>query len=128
MNVLKAPLAAALLLVLTSCDPLLQPDRGSFAAEVRGAEIVLSNGTSAPVFFFVIEEGTLPMANWAPCIHRDRCTYVDAGGEYRFPAERVVGYRSDSPQQTVLIFWWHSVRDRAGGERAGPVQSLAVQL
>ncbi|MBW3656509.1 MAG: hypothetical protein KY444_10405 [Gemmatimonadetes bacterium] len=94
-----------------------------FAVATAGDTLVISNLSSEPVYYAVLEEEFSTRARWAPCVPPAECPRVDAGQAARVPYASITGFQPGA--RKAMIFWY---RVEGGGTRAREVRSRSVPL
>ena len=114
---------------LTGCEETTAPvhtinDHG-FRVRSSGGVIDLTNGTSAPVYTFLIGRVAAQTTEWAPCTDAATCPPLAPGASKRvaFPEAMEEG----AIELEAMVYWWHAVADDQGGFRPDSLRALVVQ-
>lgn len=123
MRYLASLLTACFLLgTLPACEVLGGADDTVVARSI-GSSLVVTNKTSARIYYFVVGRATAALINWAP--HLDPENSVARGTSALVRHEHI--FRSDDETEAI-VFWWHAV-ERAGQLPApGEIQAVVVGL
>lgn len=122
----KKLLALLVLAATTGCVAVRDPEPyplQEFAVAAAGDTLVVSNLSSEPIYYAVLEEEFSTRARWAPCVPPAECPRVEAGQGVRVPYASITGYQPGA--RKAMIFWY---RLEAGGTRPGEVRSRSVTL
>ena len=92
-----------------------------FAVAAAGDTLVVSNLSSEPIYYAVLEEEFSTRARWAPCVPPAQCPRVEAGQAARVPFASITGYQPGA--RKAMVFWY-----RVEGGRPGEVRSRSVTL
>jgi hypothetical protein len=120
----KKPLALLVLAATAGCVAVRAPEPyplQEFAVAAAGDTLVVSNLSSEPIYYAVLEEEFSTRARWAPCVPPAECPRVDAGQGVRVPYASITGYQPGA--RKAMVFWY---RLEAG--RPGEVRSRSVTL
>jgi hypothetical protein len=105
-------------------DSLGQADE-QFAIQATGEEVVLSNATEKPTFYFIVERETAAVLDFTTCVKGPRCKSVAPGTTARIPYRQIAGYKPD--RKEAIVYWWRSVLAPTG-LRADEVRHQVVEL
>ena len=99
---------------------------GNLLARVTPPTVILTNQTSAPVYFFAIEGRLAIRANWGPCTDPSRCTAIAPAASADLPFDQIAGY--DATAQTAIVYWWHLIPGGATGFHPDSVRAVGFQF
>lgn len=91
---------------LIGCEGITYPEGGDVTAKLKDGRIEIVNGTTKPVFTFVIGANMAPLANWAACADPDLCPPIPPGGRKLEDWPAPFG---GQPETQALVYWWHGV-------------------
>ena len=108
----RLPLLVPLLAAL-ACSSATQP-AGPVAAAATVTGILVSNGTTQPIFYLAAEQGTLALLDYVQCIDATRCPTIAPGEAKELPWAQVIGYAPD--RHTYLLLWWQAPNVNANAQ------------
>jgi hypothetical protein len=75
------------------------------SAELVDGTLVITNHTDAPVYHEVLRQELLPLIEWVPCSHPDRCpeARIPPGQSARYAVAQV----AQAETEGLMVFWWH---------------------
>jgi hypothetical protein len=78
---------------------------GPVSAALSGGELAITNGSPATIYYAVYRQEVLPLIEWAPCDHPQRCGQerIRPGESVRLPLATV----AKEGTEVVAVFWWH---------------------
>lgn len=81
-------------------------DQGApVSVELIADTLVITNHTAAPIYHEVLRQELLPLIEWVPCSHPDRCP------EARIPPGQSMQYAlaqlTEAGTEGLMVFWWH---------------------
>ena len=94
------PLLAAL-----ACSSATEP-AGPVTARATAQGILVTNGTTQPIFYIAAEQGTLALLDYIPCSDVSRCENIAAGAEKVVSWSQVAGYAPTL--HTYVLLWWQA--------------------
>lgn len=120
-------LSLAVIPAVAACGREIVFDEEGFRVERSvPAALTLINGTPERVFYFVVDQETLALINWAPCIDPHQCVGIDPGERVQVSYAQIAGYQPGSG--AAVVFWWLMVPDGPGRHRADRMRSIVVEL
>jgi hypothetical protein len=115
----------AVLMTALACGDSTATSEDQFTIRTTGEEVVLSNATERPTYYFIVERETAAVLDFATCVEGPRCQNVAPGGSARIPYRQIAGYRPD--RKEAIVYWWRSVLAPTG-PRADELHSTVVGL
>jgi hypothetical protein len=97
---------------------------GTLVAVVGRDELWLVNRGNQTVYTFVIDQESLALADWAPCVDA-RCGPILPGAQRAVPLGDAYGLRHG---HRAVVNWWNSVQGPDDAPVPGEIHSLVVQL
>jgi hypothetical protein len=97
---------------------------GVVMAVVGRDELWLLNRGSQTVYTFVVDQESLALIDWAPCVDA-RCSPIQPGAQRAVP---IGGGSGLGRGRKVVVNWWYAVPGPADGLVPGEIHSLVVQL
>jgi len=97
---LLVPLLAAL-----ACSSATEPG-GPVTAKATVGGILVTNGTTQPIFYLAAEQGTLALLDFIQCTDATRCPTIAPGEAKGLPWDQVIGYAPD--RHTYVFLWWQA--------------------
>jgi hypothetical protein len=111
---------------LLACgDSTAESAEDQFGIQTTGEEVVLSNATERPTFYFVVERQTAAVLDFATCVEGPRCKSVPPGTTARIPYRQITGYKPD--RKEAIVYWWQSVLAPTG-PHVDQVRQKVVEL
>lgn len=107
-----------------ACSDATGVEIGGVIANAESGQIAITNGTSRPVYTFVIGRQFAALALWAPCTNPSTCEAIAPGATRRVPNPSFPGI----VETEAIVNWWHLVPDPAGGFKPDSIRSGVVQL
>lgn len=107
---------------LPACE-VLGGDDDTVVARSIGSSLVVTNKTSARIYYFVVGRATAALINWAP--HLDPENSVAHGTAALVRHEHI--FRSDDETEAI-VFWWHAVERDGQSPAPGEIQAVVVRL
>ena len=107
------------------CGSSSSPGEDEFSIQTTGEEVVMSNPTEKPTFYFIVERETAAVLDFATCVKGPRCKSVAPGSTARIPYRQIAGYKPD--RKEAIVYWWRSVMAPTG-LRADEVRRQVVEL
>ena len=107
------------------CDSSAGPGEDEFSIQTTGEEVVMSNPTDKPTFYFIVERETAAVLDFATCVQGPRCKSVAPGTTARIPYRQIAGYKPD--RKEAIVYWWRSVM-ASTGPRVDEVRHQVVEL
>ena len=98
---------------------------GNVLVQGAGTGLRVSNNTTKPIGYFVVETELAMRIRWAPCSEATGCKTI-APGEKVIPASDIPGV--DATKREVHFYWWHLVAGRDGRLQPDSVRSTTVRL
>ena len=126
MRLVSSVLFAAV--ILAGCDNPLAPASDLITARGSNQSLQITNTTNDRVYYFVAEQGTLALLDWAVCLDpaNASCTYVGAHATAEVAYSQIVGHAA--PGAKVVVFNWRLIAKNAGKYEADSVRGLVVPL
>ena len=126
----SAPVLAwlALVCLAPSCGRLMEPEasRQPLAHVVSPPHVQLTNQTSKPIFFTLMDERIVPLVNWTACADAVRCPSLAPGASTSVEFDRIVGYSAES--ERAVLYGWHADGAHSGIQRPERIRRISVQL
>lgn len=85
-------------------------DVGGVEALALADQVVLTNKTSSPVFYFLVGREASALVDWIACADPDRCPTIQPGSSISVQRSQING----GSEPEILVFWWHGVNTPAG--------------
>ena len=98
---------------------------GTFTASVVDGQLEVINGTTMPVYTFVVGREMAKVVRWAPCVDDAQCPPLAPGASRRTPLPRGPG---GAAEQEALVNWWHRVVGPDSVARMDSVRTIVVPL
>lgn len=111
----RLPLLLPLLAAL-ACSSATEPT-GPVTAKAAAEGILVTNGTTRPIFYLAAEQGTLALLDFIECTDATRCPTIAPGETKSVPWDQVIGYAPNL--STYVLFWWQAPNvsaDAQGGQ------------
>jgi hypothetical protein len=115
----------AMLVTTLGCGDSTGITAEEFGIRTTGEEVVLSNGTEKPTYYFIVERETAAVLDFATCVEGPRCKSVAPGSTARIPYRQIAGYKAD--RKEAIVYWWRSVLAPTG-PRVDELRSRVVEL
>lgn len=93
------------LLVALACSSATGPS-GPVTAKATVGGILVTNGTTQPIFYLAAEQGTLALLDFIQCTDAARCPTIAPGEAKELPWDQVIGYAPD--RHTYVLLWWQA--------------------
>lgn len=117
----------ALTVLAASCGLSTEPrESQELAHVVAPPQLILTNKSDKPVFYFVVEQDLLPLINWAPCADPAVCPPLAPGASVHIDFERITGYHAGS--ERAVLNWWNAEGARDGAQSIDRVRVTTIQL
>lgn len=110
-----------LVLLLSSCA-LFETDTHEVEARSASSKLLISNHTTARVYYFVVGRETAALILWAPSL--DSKISIARGATAQVAHKDI--YR-DAQEKQVIVYWWHA-RELHGEMQPDEIQALVVTL
>jgi hypothetical protein len=117
-------LLATVVMVACSREPTAVSDGVLSVSRAPGA-LRLGNTSAGSVNYFVIERSSAALIDWVPCAGPS-CPAVPPAGSVSVPHSQIAGYSAGARE--VIVYWWRSVADGAGGFRPDSLRNLVAPL
>jgi len=111
-----------ILLFLPACS-LFSSNDGDVTARALSYEVILRNGTSERVYYFVIGRRIAARTFWGQSL--DRTYSVAKGGERRISYDEIS--QEEGGEEQVLVYWWMAERE-GKTETPGRLNFIVVDL
>src|SRR5215208_1204172 len=85
----------AVLLTALACRDSTDVAQDEFSIHATGEEVVLTNATEKPTYYFIVERQTAAVLDFATCVEGPRCKSVAPGSTARIPYRQIAGYKAD---------------------------------
>lgn len=111
----------SLILIFIACEKDMGPNIEGVVVSVGSESITITNGTDNDLRFFLVDQGSLALINWAPyCLSSG--LIIHAGEKETIAFADIYGYREGSK---IVVHWWacHEVN---GKLEPGEIQSKVV--
>jgi len=115
----------AILVTALGCGDSTANTEDEFSIHTTGEEVVLSNTTEKPTYYFIVERETAAVLDFATCVEGPRCKNVAPGSTARIPYRQIAGYKSG--RKEAIVYWWRSVLAPTG-PRVDKLRSTVVEL
>ena len=99
---------------------------GPFQVSNQPSSLRLVNGSSAAVFYIVIERDATALVDWIPCTNPSTCPQVTAHGEKIVPYSAIIGYKPDARE--AVLYWWYLVPGPNDALQADSIRVARVLL
>lgn len=84
----------------------------------------LLNNTEERLYYFMVDQNTLAVINWAPSVSEDQAN-ITSYGQARIPLSEVTGYSDES--EVIVIYYWKAIT--VDNEPApGPVSHVLFKI
>ena len=97
----------------------------TFVAAVRDGQLELTNGTSAPVFTFIVGREMAKVVRWAPCVEPFECPPIAPGATRRVALPQGPG---GAAEREALVNWWHRATGPDGTMQPDSIRTIVVPL
>jgi hypothetical protein len=115
----------AILMTALACGDTTSNTEDQFTIQTTGEEVVLSNATEKPTYYFIVERETAAVLDFTTCVEGPRCQNVPGGATVRIPYRQITGYSPD--RKEAIVYWWRSVLAPTG-PRVDRLRSTVVEL
>lgn len=89
-----------------------------------GEQLNLLNNTSDTLYYFLVDQNTLAVINWAPSVN-DNQENIDPNGQARIPLTEVTGYSTET--EVIVVYYWRAIMEN--DELApGPVDHILFEF
>jgi hypothetical protein len=112
-------------IALLACGDNTAATEDEFTISATGTEVVLSNPTEKPTYYFIVEREMAAVLDFTTCVEGPRCRNVAPGTTARIPYRQIAGYKSD--RKEAIVYWWRSVLAPTG-PRVDDVRHQVLEL
>ncbi len=116
---------AAVFALLSACARPTAPG-GTLMVLASPPNLVMTNQTATPIYSFIVDQRTLALVDWAPCLDPATCDPLAAGTTKTVPYDSILGYSAQT--ESVVVYWWHLVPNRGTGFRPDSLRAQVVGL
>jgi hypothetical protein len=114
-----------ILMAALACGDPTSTTQDQLTIQTTGQDVVLSNASEKPTFYFIVERGTAAVLDFTTCVEGPGCRSVASGATVRIPYRQITGYGPD--RKEAIVFWWRSVPSPTG-PRADGLRNIIVEL
>lgn len=88
------------------------------------SQLNLLNNTEERLYYFIVDQNTLAVINWAPSVGENQAN-IAPNGQARIPLNGITGYSDES--EVIVIYYWKAIT--VDNEPApGPVNHVLFEL
>ena len=123
MNVRGMLFGLACGVLLAGCHDSTGVERDGVEATVVSQGLRLENERSRTIYYFVADQATLALLDWAPCRNPDVCDGVDSDQRVIIPKSDIIGW---GESDVLVVYWWELDRQGNGEYEIDEIRSMKV--
>ena len=89
-------------------------------------ELIITNNTTATVYYAIFRQEILPLIEWAPCQHPDRCqeNTIAPGQTVQLKLQEII----EENTEVLTVFWWHLLKQSDSKYQQRDFTSVEVKI